>query len=343
VARTLTFIPDDALCVFAWALAVANAAVTYRFTIVYHIGYHIWDVPEPSIEDQVYASKLSMAQQLLYNPILCLVKASIMLFLMRLGDQRRVIRYSLTAFFVFNIGHMIAVFFGVLTQCLPIHMYWDHPYTDQIIDGKLVNPNLTSIDAEAFSMSTTSIAILTDILILIIPIAMVWPLRLNWRKKLAIGCVLSLGWIVVVIALIRLKSFYDLFNVVNPDPTYALGVTISVVEVNVAITLSCGPAINSMITRFAPKLFASRGASSYTAHTAEDPYGYEMPTRRPKRYEMPSLSSSRNTARPYRVMDDEEEAFQLPIMNNADHVARRSDVIRAMIDNDRNGRGMYVR
>jgi hypothetical protein len=147
---------------------------------------------------------------------------------------------------------------------------------------------------------------------------------------------------VVVIALIRLKSFYDLFNVVNPDPTYALGVTISVVEVNVAITLCCGPAINSMITRFAPKLFASRGASSHTAVTAENPYGYEMPTRRPKRYEMPSLSSSRNIPRPYRVMD-EEEAFQLPIMNNADHVARRSDVIRAMIDNDRNGRGMYVR
>jgi hypothetical protein len=309
---------------------------------VYHIGYHIWDVPELTIEDQVYASKLSMAQQLLYNPILCLVKASIMVFLMRLGDQRRLIRYSLNTFFVFNIGHMVAVFIGVLTQCLPIHMYWDHPRTDEIIDGKLVNPDMTCINAEAFSMSTTSIAILTDILILIIPIVMVWPLRLNWRKKLAVGSVLSLGWIVVVVALIRLKSFYDLFNVISPDPTYALGVTISVIEVNVAITLCCGPAINSMITRFAPRLFTSRGASGHTANTARDPYGYEIPTRRPKRYDLPTLSSSRNTARPYRVMDDEDE-FQRPILNDNGSVARKAEVIRAMIDNDKSGRGMYVR
>ena len=334
--------PDDAFCVFAWALAVANAAVTYRFTIANYIGYHIWDVPEHSIEDQVYSSKLSMAQQLLYNPILCLVKASVMVFLMRLGDQRRVIRYSLTTFFVFNIGHMVAVFFGVLAQCLPIHMYWDHSKSDRIVDGKVVNPNYTCFNAEAFSMSTASIAILTDILILIIPIVMVWPLRLNWRKKLAVGCVLSLGWIVVIVALIRLKSFYDLFNVVNLDPTYALGVTISVVEVNVAIILCCGPAINSMITRFAPKLFASRGASSPTADTAGDPYEFEIPARRPKRYDLPSLSSSRNTARQYRVMDDDEDS-QLEIMNNDSLGTRRADVIRAMIDNDKNGRGMYVR
>lgn len=341
IAGTLTFTLDDGLCVFAWALAVANAAITYRYAIARHTGYHIWDVPKRSIELQVYFAKLSMAQQLSYNPTLCLVKASIIVFLMRLGDQRRLIRYSLTGFFFFNIGHMVAVFFGVLTQCLPIHMYWDHPKTDQIIDDKIVNPNYTCFNAEAFIMSTASIAILTDILILIIPIAMVWPLRLNWRKKLAVGCVLSLGWILVIVALIRLKSFYNFFNVVNPDPTYALGVTVSVVEVNIAIILSCGPAINSIITRFAPKLFASRGASNRTFDTAGDPYEYEIPARRPRRYDLPSLSISRNTVRGNTERDDDGDS-QLEIMNNDSLGARRADVIRAMIDNDKNGRGMYA-
>jgi hypothetical protein len=343
MTRTLTSKSDDAFCVLAWALAVANAGITYRYAIARHTGYHIWDVPERSIEVQVYSAKLSMAQQLSYNPTLCLVKASVIVFLMRLGDQRRMIRYSLATFFIFNIGHMIAVFFGVLTQCLPIHMYWDHPKTDQIIDGKVVNPNYTCFNAEAFIMSTASIAILTDILILSIPIAMVWPLRLNWRKKIAVGCVLSLGWIVVIVALIRLKSFYNFFNVVNPDPTYALGVTVSVVEVNVAIILSCGPAINSIITRYAPKLFASRGASNRTFDTAGEPYEYEIPSRRPKRYDLPSLPSSRNSTRPYRERDDDDGDSQLEIMNNDSLGARRADVIRAMIDNDKNGRGMYAR
>ena len=337
---TLTFTSDDALCVCAWALAVVNAGITYRYALVRHSGYHIWDVPERTIEVQVHSAKLTMAQQLSYNPSLCFVKASIIVFLMRLGDHRKFIRYSLIGFFIFNIGHMIAVFFGVLTQCLPIHMYWDHPKTDQIIDNKVVNPNYTCFNTEAFTMSTASIAILTDILTLIIPIAMVWPLRLNWRKKLAVGCVLSLGWIVVIVALIRLKSFYDFFHVVNPDPTYALGVTVSVVEVNIAIILSCGPAVNSMITRFAPKVFASRGASDHTFDTAGDPYEYEIPARRPKRYDLPSLSLTRNTARSDRERDEDGDS-QLEILNDDSLGARRADIIRAMISNDKNGSGLY--
>ena len=344
MAATLTFTSDDALCVFAWALAIANAGITYRYALVRHTGYHIWDVPERTVEVQISSAKLSMAQQLSYNPSLCLVKASIILFLMRLGDQRKSIRYSLTGFFIFNIGHMIAVFFGVLMQCLPIHMYWDHPKTDQIIDNKVVNPNYTCFNAEAFIMSTASIAMLTDILVLIIPIAMVWPLRLNWRKKLAVGCVLSLGWIVVAVALIRLKSFYDFFHVVNPDPTYALGVTVFVVEVNIAIILSCGPAVNSIVTRFAPKLFASRGASrgasSRTFDTDGEPYEYEIPARRPRRYDLPSLSMSRDTAHGSRERDDDGDS-QLEIMNDDSLGAKRADIIRAMINNDKNGRGLY--
>lgn len=87
-------VSDDGLCLLSWALAVANAGVMYKFIQVNYIGYHIWDVPDQTIEDKVFSGKLSMAQQLLYNPILCLVKASIIIFLIRLGDQRKKIRYS---------------------------------------------------------------------------------------------------------------------------------------------------------------------------------------------------------------------------------------------------------
>jgi hypothetical protein len=148
---------------------------------------------------------------------------------------------------------------------------------------------------------------------------------------------------VVIVALIRLKSFYDFFHVVNPDPTYALGVTVSVVEVNIAIILSCGPAVNSIITRFVPKLFASRGASRHTFDTAGDPYEYEIPARRPKRYDLPSLSVSQGTAARSRRDRDTDGDSQLEFMNDDSLGARRADVIRAMIDNDKNGRGMYAR
>lgn len=164
-----------------------------------------------------------------------------MIFLLRLGDERRWIRYSLAAFFIFNLGHMVAVFVGVLIQCLPLAMYWDHPHTDQVIDGEIYNPHYSCINTEAFFMSTASISILTDLFTLIVPIFLVWPLNLKRHRKFAVGAVLSLGWIVLIVSTIRLKKFYDLWNAPSQDPTYSLDSTISVVEVNVAIILCCGP------------------------------------------------------------------------------------------------------
>jgi hypothetical protein len=64
----------------------------------------VWDIPDyvRAVDNQVFASKLNMAQQMLYNPILGIVKASIILFLLRLGDRRWFIRYGLIAFFIFK-------------------------------------------------------------------------------------------------------------------------------------------------------------------------------------------------------------------------------------------------
>lgn len=335
VTGALIFPSDDAFCVLAWALSLVLAVVSYIFSRVGYTGYHSKDVPDPSIDDQVYSFQLNMAAQLLYNPIICLVKASVLLFLMRLGDQRRVIRYSLIILFIFNIGHMIAVFFGVLIQCLPIHMYWDHPKTDQIIDDKIVNPNYTCFNIEAFFMATASIGILTDILILSVPIAMVWPLELNLRKKLAVGFVLSLSWMVVVVALLRLKSLYDLFHTVDPGSKFGFSILTTLVEVNVAIVLSCAPAINSIITRFASKLFTT------TADTAKDPYEREMPTRRPVRDDLHSLSSSRIRSRLYLAIEEDANR-KLGIMNSDSLGAWRADAIRAMADDDKNVPAMWI-
>lgn len=241
---------------------------------------------------------------------------------------------------------MIAVFFGALTQCLPIHMYWKHHRTDEIINGEVFNSNYSCFHEEAFSMSMAAIAILTDILILIIPIAMVWPLRINRRKNLAVGFVLSLGWVVVAIGLYRIKSFYDFWNVINPDPTYALGSTVSVFEVNFAIILCCGPAINAIVNYFAPKVFGSRYGTKPTGYTADNPSGYEMPSGQPRRYRLPSLSSMADTERSYRMMDDGQvgnAGSRDEIMNNDSLYARRAEIIKNMIDNEENSKGMYVR
>jgi hypothetical protein len=104
VLLTCAISTDDGLCVVACVLAVAYAGVVYHWIQYQWFGYHVWDIPDHvrAVDNQVFASKLNMAQQLLYNPILGIVKASIILFLLRLGDRRWFIRYGLIAFFIFK-------------------------------------------------------------------------------------------------------------------------------------------------------------------------------------------------------------------------------------------------
>jgi len=268
---------DDGLICMAWALAAAQAGVFLKFVVLTNQGHHIWNIRTPTIDQLVEADKWNMAQQLIYNPILCLVKASVLVFLIRLGDQRTFVYWSLHILWWFNMGHMISVFFAALTQCLPIHMYWDHYYTDQNIDGKVVNPNYTCYNMAAFSLVTAGLAILTDILILLVPVAMMWNLRMAIRQKLAVSAVLSAGWIVAILGIVRFKVFYDFWypSSTSNDPTYKTSITLSGIEVNVAIMTACGPALKALATKFAPQLF---GTKSTTRPTTNAYYsgGYEM-------------------------------------------------------------------
>jgi hypothetical protein len=262
----------------ALALAVAQAGAFIKFVQLTQQGHHIWDIATPTVDEQVEADKWGMAQQLLYNPILCLVKASILVFLIRLGDKRKFIQWSSHVLFWFNLGHMISVFFAALTQCLPIHMYWDHYHTDKIINGEIVNPNYSCFDMAAFSLVTAGLAILTDVLILLVPVAMMWNLRMPIRQKIAVAAALSLGWIVAVLGIVRFKIFYGFwFPSEDPgDSTYSVSITLSGIEVNVAIITACVPSLKALTTRFAPRFFGSKDNSRPTGNVYYSSHGYEL-------------------------------------------------------------------
>jgi len=88
------------------------------------------------------------------------------------------------------------------------------------------------------------------------------------RRKLAVIFVLSLGWIVAAVGLIRIRFFVDFWYGHFPDPSWVLWHTLSGVENNVAIIVACGPAIKGYIARFYPRLFGT----SYASRPAGDVY-----------------------------------------------------------------------
>ena len=111
------------LIVTAWIISTAQVCTAAIWRKITWYGYHGRDIPELSVQDKILSDKVFFAQGLLYNPVLGLVKWSIILFLIRLDDRRRYVRWTLITLQVFNIAHLVSVFLVVVFQCSPVHMY----------------------------------------------------------------------------------------------------------------------------------------------------------------------------------------------------------------------------
>lgn len=119
----------------------------------------------------------------MYNPILALVKASILLFILRLSGQKRSLRIVVWTIFVINVGLMIAVFIAVVIQCTPISFNWDRS-----VEGHCI------AQSELY-VAQSATTIVTDIIVLFIPIWIVMDLRMKKKMKAVVIGVFFLGFL----------------------------------------------------------------------------------------------------------------------------------------------------
>jgi hypothetical protein len=128
--------------------------------------------------------RLTLQQtELLYNPILALVKTSILLFLLRLTGQRSNVRRTIWALLIFNGVMMITTFLLTTLHCLPIQANWD---AANYPDAKCMN-------FADFVTGTASVSILTDAMVLILPTWIVYNLQIQKRQKIVLIGILSFG------------------------------------------------------------------------------------------------------------------------------------------------------
>ncbi|KAF4301087.1 hypothetical protein GTA08_BOTSDO07181 [Botryosphaeria dothidea] len=266
---------DDVVILIAWLLVVGQTYAVWMYTKVTMQGYHVADIPKMSIERQILGQQYNLANQLLYHPILSIVKASVILFLLRIDDKRRRVDWSLRGLFVFNLALMIGTFFADLFQCTPFHYTFDYPRMDMeaqkaagadeegMLSGKEIKGG-HCIDQVGFFLAAAGIAVLTDVLILIIPMIMVKDLQMRKKKKIAVWAILSIGWIVTAVSVARFGIYVYRFSPDNKDRSYGIGYTISGIEANLAIIAACAPAMNGLSRRVVPGLLSSGRSRSYS-------------------------------------------------------------------------------
>ena len=145
------------------------------------VGIHYYNIPKSY--DLTPGLKYNYAVQVLYNPILAIVKSSILLFLLRLSGQKRNVRVMIYALLALNLLLMVIVFMIVIFQCIPIAANWD-----------LTIKHSHCVKAGAFYVATTTITLFTDILVLILPFWILMGLKMARKTKIAVIGIFFLGF-----------------------------------------------------------------------------------------------------------------------------------------------------
>lgn len=149
-----------------------------------YLGVHSVDIPPHDKSKQWFYNWLG---QVFYGPILPLVKISILVFLLRLGGKQRTgVRASIYALIIFNISQMIAVLGVIIFQCDPLHLSWSTAFFAPERVGNCIH-------AGSFTLSSASLNIFTDLLVLVIPYRIFLVLKINKKMRNALIGVFMLG------------------------------------------------------------------------------------------------------------------------------------------------------
>ncbi|KAH6954807.1 hypothetical protein DER45DRAFT_616140 [Fusarium avenaceum] len=252
---------DDWLVTIAMMFSIGLVIPNYFFFKYGYIGFSTEDVPESfDIEPVLFYNWI---MQVLYNPILALVKSSVLFLLLRLGGHRRSIRWSIYALNTLNVALMIAIFLTVVCQTIPIAAFWDQSMKPR-----------RQIDGPMFYIVSAIITIVTDFLVLLVPFWIFIGLKMRFAAKMGLIVVFLLGGIATIVAILRVVELHKKFYKEGYDSRESLADTLSSIEVNLAIIACCGPTLRPLFRSMFPRLFSgptTNEAGKYnTAHTGDN-------------------------------------------------------------------------
>ena len=163
-------------------------------------GRHIYYLDATQL---VRFKKLNFVSGLFTNLIICLVKLSVALFLLRIGGLRRWLRYSLFATIALLVSSTFATIVIIFVQCIPIAGIWDPIIaltakclpTSALTIVSYCSTGSVSKPLQPLLMLTilSAISIFTDFLCAILPWQIIGDLHMSQRTKFSVVLLLGLG------------------------------------------------------------------------------------------------------------------------------------------------------
>ncbi|OQE39249.1 hypothetical protein PENCOP_c007G04572 [Penicillium coprophilum] len=190
------------------------------------MGSHITMIPAKNL--LVYF-KLGFANAFIYTGCIAFIKFSILALYKRLFAVRQM-AVAVNVMFGFVTLWVVGVYVAGALLCIPVSKFWD-----QSIPGACLDP-------AKFYYGMQIPNILTDVILLIMPMGVVWKLPIPKAQKMLLSGVFLIGGLTLVFSIFRLYAMIRLVKL-GPDITYNQVPVIvwTCMEAAVGITAACLP------------------------------------------------------------------------------------------------------
>ncbi|KAF2032839.1 hypothetical protein EK21DRAFT_59821 [Setomelanomma holmii] len=294
---------DDWMMLLALIFCAATFAC-FKIRVDDGLGHHMMVLFILYPSKFVNLTKVQYVQAITMMVGISTVKVSIALTLLRLGAQQRY-KWILRSAILFLITMTIACAATLVFQCLPIKAAWD---------VSIRPPPFGTGTAKCYSTETfrnlglmnSSFNIATDVLFAALPIPLIWGLQLNWRTKISLIAILSLGWFACAAAVIKAVKQWNVLNELDWTVDDSFNVW-NFIEFTVGIVAASLPTLKPLfkgLLESARTFTAGTRASGYKTQRSKSSLGYTR-TNDPwsKDITMESFSNSSPTSSkgPYHV------------------------------------------
>ncbi|PVH91113.1 hypothetical protein DM02DRAFT_479113, partial [Periconia macrospinosa] len=225
--------PEDGVLVFSGINAILFV-VCVSVQIHYGLGSHANTLSTYEVERLSMYLYISI---IVYCASLGLTKLAILMQYRRVFQTPRFQIWN-WVFIAIIIGFTLATVGGGIFVCTPVQKFWKPE-----VEGHCINKS-------ALWLAHAMMNIITDLMIIILPMPVIRSLQLKPSQKYLLMGIFAFGAVVCVISVLRLHSLAIIARSTDPSYDNAPAASFSAVEAWVAIICACLPTLRPLLSQW---------------------------------------------------------------------------------------------
>ncbi|KUI60553.1 hypothetical protein VP1G_07728 [Cytospora mali] len=228
---------DDWSMVLAW---MGTIALCTLFIMMMQHGGGLRRDDEPTRDYKLYL-EIFQDLQMVARTSMFFAKLSILLLYVRLfypkGVARSLFWWIIQAVIWLNFLYTVGLILAIALQCVPYHK----PYGSSCVDQYMV------------LISASIINIISDLLVLLIPMASLWRLNMSRKRKWAVWALFAFGTLAPIASIARLAYQIPMADGTDTTVIYMIVVLLALAEQVIAMVAGNAPVVSAWFVRLVLK------------------------------------------------------------------------------------------